>query len=337
MATQAQRRCRFLLPSSQGKGKEMDFPQAAPGVVDSAPASFADGAAPHPRKRGRDAIGVPVAAAPQQQSHPANLFSLQPEPCSGALPPPTLVSLAQLRSRPPPIVSTGLHLSFEEQHQQQNQKQSDPLPSSSSCSILPSSLLPEEIAPYINQQKDEIGKLLYAQGEQLRQAFAEKWRRHCRSLLGVAKEWAAAWLREKEADVELAMRRSAELEDSLSRLRTESMAWQAKAIANQATAAALHARLQQAAAAPTPAKGRESAEDAESAFVDAGRVEPERAACRVCRGRPASVVLLPCRHLCLCDACDDDSGGGGGGGGGAAESCPVCRCVTTASVRVLLA
>ncbi|CAL9089843.1 unnamed protein product, partial [Musa textilis] len=255
-----------------------------------------------------------------------------PESCSGALPPPTLVSLAQLRSRPPPIVSTGLHLSFEEQHQQQNQKQSDPLPSSSSCSILPSSLLPEEIAPYINQQKDEIGKLLYAQGEQLRQAFAEKWRRHCRSLLGVAKEWAAAWLREKEADVELAMRRSAELEDSLSRLRTESMAWQAKAIANQATAAALHARLQQAAAAPTPAKkGRESAEDAESAFVDAGRVEPERAACRVCRGRPASVVLLPCRHLCLCDACDD------GGGGGAAESCPVCRCVATASVRVFLA
>ncbi|CAL9758326.1 unnamed protein product [Musa acuminata subsp. burmannicoides] len=331
MATQAQRRCRFLLPSrSQGKGKEMDFPQAAAGVLDSAPALFASGAAPYPRKRGRDAIGVPVAAVAQQQSHPANLFSLH-----GALPPPTLVSLAQLQSRPPPIVSTGLHLSFEEQHQQQNQKQSDPLTSSSSCSILPSSLLPEEIAPYINQEKDEIGKVLYAQGEQLRQAFAEKWRRHYRSLLGVAKEWAAARLREKEADVELGMRRSAELEDRLTRLRTESMAWQAKAIANQATAAALHARLQQTAAEPTPAKGGESAEDAESAFVDADRVEPERAACRLCRGRPASVVLLPCRHLCLCDACDDD--GGGSGGGGAAESCPVCRCVITASVRVFLA
>ncbi|RZR81292.1 hypothetical protein BHM03_00007480, partial [Ensete ventricosum] len=284
-------------------------------------------AAPCPRKRGRDVIGIPVGAVPQQQNHPANLFSLQPE----------LVNLAQLQSRPPSVVSTGFHLSFEEHHPQQNQKQSDPLPSSSSssssssCSILPSSLLPEEIAPYIDQQKKhEIGKLLYAQGEQLRQAFAEKWRRHYRSLLGVAKEWAAARLREKEAAVEVAMRRSAELEDRLTRLRTESMAWQAKAIANQATAAALHARLQQAAATPTPAKGGESAEDAESAFVDADRVKPERAAYRVCRGRPASVVLIPCRHLCLCD---DD----GGGGGGAAESCPACHCVITASVRVFLA
>ncbi|KAG6477718.1 hypothetical protein ZIOFF_061148 [Zingiber officinale] len=143
----------------------------------------------------------------------------------------------------------------------------------SSASIPP--ILSEELAVHIKRDKDEIEQFINAQGR-------------------------------------------------LAHLRTESMAWQAKAMANQAKAATLHAQLQQAisAAATTPVQAAgetrrggstPSAEDAESAFVDPDRVDPERA-CRLCGRREAAAVLLPCRHLCLCELCDS--------GPTPVESCP---------------
>ncbi|WOL07141.1 BOI-related E3 ubiquitin-protein ligase 1-like [Canna indica] len=325
MAVHSQHPCNFLLlDRGERDRKEMDFPQAAPGLIlDPSALLFASEVAPHPRKRAGERIGVPAVARPllQQQNHSANLFALHPQPCSNPVPPPALVS------HTPPLISTGLHLSFEEQYQQQNQNQSNPVLLSPS-----SSLLSEDLVAHINQQKNEIDRFLRAQEEQLRQGLKERHRRYYRSLLCTAKESAVRRLRKKEAELEQAVRRSAELEDRLARLRTQSMSWQAKAMADQATAASLHAQLQQAAAAAgqqSHGRGNEAppAEDAESAFVDPDRVEPERA-CRACREQLATVVLLPCRHLCLCDACD--------GSGGAAESCPVCHCVTTGSIRVFL-
>ncbi|CAL9051726.1 unnamed protein product [Musa banksii] len=288
----------------------MDFSQA---VLDPS----ANGAAPNPGKRGRE-IGVPVAMALPQQNRSIDLLSLQPQP---PLPPPALVRFAQLQSHPPAVVSTGLRLSPEEG-----------LLSTFSTSFL-SSIFSEELAAHLNQQKGEIEQFLCAQRDQLRRALAQKWRRHYRSLIGAAAELAAQRLREKAAAVGRLTRRIIELEDHLARLRTESMAWQAKAMADQATAASLEAQLQQAAAAAAsraqggPCGESIPAEDAESVYVDPDRVEMKRA-CRACRARLASVVLLPCRHLCLCDACD--------GGESPAESCPVCGCVTTGGIRVLL-
>ncbi|XP_074556119.1 E3 ubiquitin-protein ligase BOI-like [Curcuma longa] len=269
----------------------MFFPQA-----DDAPALlFANGAARNPTKRGRDSTEAPTAAAPVLQSHPS----------TNLLP----VCLAQPQSRVPPLVSTGIGLSVEEQRPQQNQQSFD-------------TFLSGDLAVCVNQQKDEIERFLHAHGEYLRRTLEERRRRSIRSLLVAARKTAAQRLREKEADVERAARRGAELEHRLGRLRTESMAWQARAKAGHAEAASLHAQLQHASAAILPSK---SADSAESAFIGESQLEPEWA-CRACRGRPASVVILPCRHLCLCDACD---------GGAAAASCPVCRCVRSGGVRVL--
>ncbi|KAG1362092.1 E3 ubiquitin-protein ligase BOI [Cocos nucifera] len=335
MAVQAQYPSNVLLLGTRGEQerKEMDYPQDPPRFLDQSAVFFSDGVNGNPRKRGREIAVVPMAA-PVQQQHPISLFSLQSQPPSTPLPPPTVISLAQLQSQTPPLVSTGLRLAFEDQqqqHQEQNQNQYNLLLSSSSSSSPFSSFLSEELAAEINQQKDEIEQFLHAQGEQLRRALAERRQRHYRALLGAMEESAARRLREKEAELERAARRRAELEDRLARLRTESMAWQAKAMAEQAAAASLHAQLQQAAAAAAAAPpqgkaecdGELPAEDAESAHVDPDRVEPERA-CRACRCRPVSVVLLPCRHLCLCSACDAAT----------SDACPVCRCPRTGSVQV---
>lgn len=168
------------------------------------------------------------------------------------------------------------------------------------------------------------------QEEQLRRTLAEKRHRHCAALLRAAEAAAARTLGEKEAEVDKALRRGVELEKRLARLKAESLAWQAKARANQAAAAALQAQLQkaQAAAAERETECRDSpAQDAESAHVDPYRVGP--AACRSCREAPPSVVVLPCRHLCLCPECNSTTAGGG-----AAQSCPVCHCATTGSLHV---
>ncbi|XP_008786211.2 BOI-related E3 ubiquitin-protein ligase 1-like [Phoenix dactylifera] len=334
MAVQAQYPSNVLLLGTRGEQerKEMDYPQAPPGFLDQSAVFFSDGVNGNPRKRGRELAAVPMAA-PAQQNHPISLFSLQSQPCSTPLPLPTVISLTQLQSQTPPLVSTGLRLAFEDQQQQhQEQNQNQYVLSSSSSSLPFSSFLSEELATEINKQKDEIEQFLHAQGEQLRRALAERRQRHYRALLGAVEESAARRLREKEAEVERAARRRAELEDRLARLRTESMAWQAKAMAEQAAAASLHAQLQQAAAAAAALPhgkaeecgGELPAEDAQSAHVDPDRVDPERA-CRACRYRPVSVVLLPCRHLCLCSAC---------AAAAASDACPVCRCLRTGSVQV---
>lgn len=166
----------------------------------------------------------------------------------------------------------------------------------------------------------------WIQADQLRRSLAERRHRHYRSLLGAAEESASRRLREKEAELDRAARRAAELEDRVTRLRAESMAWQAKALADQATAANLHSQLHQAATAAAAAADANELpiDDAESAHIDPRRVEPSKA-CRSCWSRPISVVVMPCRHLSLCADCD-----------AGALPCPLCGSARSGSVHVLL-
>lgn len=265
------------------------------------------------RKRGREATPS-VVPSPQQQI----VFSLQS---------PAMFDPSQVQSQTPPLVSTGLHLALVEQKNSQIKgEQLDPLISA---------YFSEDIAAQINREKNEIDQYLIAQGERLRRALAERHQRHYRTLL----EAAGKRLLEKEAEIERAGRCISELEDRLTRLQTESMAWQAKAMSEQAAAASLHAQLQKAtvdaaaAAAAAPACeeycGQSPAEDAESAYVDPNRFEKPERPCRACLRRPAVVVLLPCCHLCLCVSCDFVSAVG--------DSCPACGCFRTGSLQVSFA
>lgn len=116
--------------------------------------------------------------------------------------------------------------------------------------------------------------------------------------------------------------------------------WQAKAKAQEITAASLQAQLQQAmmmnnnnnnisgedGCGLTCAVGVEGqAEDAESAYVDPERVVGSGPKCRGCGKRVASVVVLPCRHLCVCSECDTHF-----------RVCPVCLTVKNSTVEVFL-
>ncbi|XP_058085935.1 BOI-related E3 ubiquitin-protein ligase 1-like [Magnolia sinica] len=325
MAVQAQYPSNVLLLNRNGQerknmlGGDYSMQTQGGGFIDQSQVLFSNGAGGNPRKRGREAVASAAAAA----ATPINLFSLQPQPP----PHPTVVNLAQLQNQQPAVVSTGLRLA-PESHQQQMDLL---LPSS-----IISSFLSEDLSTQMKQQRDEIDRFLQAQGDQLRRTLAEKRRSHYRALLAAAEESAVRRMREKEAEVEKAARRNAELEERAAQLKAEAQVWQARARSQEAAAASLQAQLQQAmmGGQAQDRRGEElgcaggdntPADDAESAYIDPGRAVSAVPVCRACRRRAVSVVLLPCRHLCLCTDCDT-----------AVETCPLCHSVRSASVEVYL-
>uniref|UniRef100_A0A7C8ZIS9 RING-type domain-containing protein n=2 Tax=Opuntia streptacantha TaxID=393608 RepID=A0A7C8ZIS9_OPUST len=146
-------------------------------------------------------------------------------------------------------------------------------------------------------------------------------------------------MREKEEEMDKAARQNAELEAKAAQLSLEAQVWRAKAQAQEAHAATLQAQLQQAISNSISTSGaqqqdREGAglgcagevEDSESAYVDPDSERRVNSpSCKVCQKRAVSVVLLPCRHLCVCGECDD-----------VVQACPVCLSPRTASVEVYL-
>ncbi|RDX73327.1 BOI-related E3 ubiquitin-protein ligase 1, partial [Mucuna pruriens] len=305
MAVQAQYPSNVLFLNSKTGQEAHDYSLQSP--PDQSHMLF-NNAGTNSRKRGRET----TAMAPNV----INSFSLQSQS-------PQLIDLTQLHNQN--VVSTGLRLSFGDQQQQLHHQQQQQHHGCHSSSFV--SLLSEGLSSQIKQQCDEIDQFLHAQGEQLRRALAEKRQRHYRTLLRAAEESVLLRLREKEAEVERATRRNAELEARAAQLSVEAQVWQAKAKAQEATAAALQAQLQQAMMSGGEDGGGLScavgeAEDAESAYVDPERVGPK---CRGCAKRVASVVVLPCRHLCICAECDRHF-----------RACPVCLTVKNSTLQVYL-
>ncbi|KAG0534631.1 hypothetical protein BDA96_04G295900 [Sorghum bicolor] len=300
------------------------------------------------RKRPREAMAMapPPAAAAAKEEY-VNLFTLQPQQSTSSFANVALFHNQSRVSSPAAttaLVSTGLRLAFDEQQQlqQQESKQMNALRYSSSSPSLFGSVS-DELAAQVKQHDEEIDRFVREQGEQLRRAMADRLRRHNQAILVKADQSAARRLREKAAEAEREARRGAELEERLARLRGEAAAWQAKALSEQAAAVTLHAQLQHAAAAArasveelAAAGDAGPAESSSSAYVDpcrrnTGPGTSSDRACLGCRLRPASVVLLPCRHLSLCGECF-----AAGDADDAAMACPVCLCVRTGSVEAIL-
>ncbi|KAG6571752.1 putative BOI-related E3 ubiquitin-protein ligase 3, partial [Cucurbita argyrosperma subsp. sororia] len=329
MAVQAQYPSNVLLLNRNGQEAHDYSSQIQPGgFLDQTHMVFNNNIGNNSRKRGRE-----MATSTATFATPIDLSAIQqPRP-------PLLVDLAKLHNHQNNVVSTGLRLSSGNHQQnqplqQRKQQQQQPnhnhnlVPQSSSTFI---SLLTDDFASNFKRQQDEIDQFLQAQEEQLRLTLADKRQRHYRALLDAVEESVARRLREREAEVEKATRRNAELEARAAQLSVEAQVWQAKARAQEATAVALQAQLQQAMSGGCDggdggtAGAEGQTDDAESAHIDPDRVRILGPSCKACRKRLASVLLLPCRHLCLCTDCDQ-----------VAQTCPLCPSKRSSSVEVYL-
>ncbi|VFQ81103.1 unnamed protein product [Cuscuta campestris] len=162
----------------------------------------------------------------------------------------------------------------------------------------------------------------------------------------MAEERAAKRMKEKHDEmVGRVMARNSELERLLSNFRNQAMNMGHRIKTLEQTNAALRATLQQATASlrsgggggeemmllvrqhhqqpqPPPAEDQEDAQSSSSVDPEqSGR--PVRLTCRLCARRIATVMLWPCRHLCLCKRCE-----------GFANRCPVCEAAFQANIEV---
>lgn len=144
-------------------------------------------------------------------------------------------------------------------------------------------------------------------------------------------------LREKEAEIESINKRNIELEERMEQLTVEADVWQQRAIYNENMIAALKLNLQQVYAQSRDSKegcGDSEVDDTASCFngqsIDFHLLSRENnmkemMTCKACRVNEVTMLLLPCKHLCLCKDCESRL-----------SFCPLCQSSKFIGVEVYM-
>ena len=198
----------------------------------------------------------------------------------------------------------------------------------------------------------------------MRQSLEEQSERHTRSLLAsMAQCMVMCSIREKEAEIAEVCNRNVELQNLVKQLSFESQLWQNVAWRDEATIESLKSHLTQISIKAESKKRRVSTKEGsgESYYVEGtesqcihnviGRdkweendgmaktlkeydlehlliganMRDERNYCRICKSNSVCILLLPCKHLCLCKECDPIQ-----------KECPLCGETKRGSVQVYM-
>ncbi|KAK4420589.1 putative BOI-related E3 ubiquitin-protein ligase 3 [Sesamum alatum] len=216
--------------------------------------------------------------------------------------------------------------------------------------------LGEDISSQIQQQQLEIDRFIAQHTEKVRMEIEERRKRYCRRIAAAVEENIMKKLKAKEEEIDKIGKLNWALEERVKSLCVENQIWRDLAQTNEATANALRYNLEQVLAQVQDEQQRQCHDAdltddaqsccgsnfertdrhtlAESASTDAGDRDYNNATdapssrnrmCRSCEKEESCVLLLPCRHLCLCTVC-----------GSTLHICPVCNSPKTASVHVNL-
>ncbi|CAK9184959.1 unnamed protein product [Ilex paraguariensis] len=202
-------------------------------------------------------------------------------------------------------VSTGLGLSLDNGR----------LASSGDSSLL--GLGGDDIERELQRQEAEIDRYIKIQGDRLRQAILEKVQANQLQIISYVEEKVLSKLRDKEAEVEDINRKNMELELRMQQLAVEASAWQQQANYNESIINTLKFNLQQVFAQSRDSKegcGDSEVDDTASCYnghaidfhllgKDNNKMK-ELMTCKVCRVNEVCMLLLPCKHLCLCKECE---------------------------------
>ncbi|KAL8256297.1 hypothetical protein R6Q59_031364 [Mikania micrantha] len=214
-------------------------------------------------------------------------------------------------------VSTGLGLSLDNGR----------LASSGESSFV-AGLMEDDLQLELRRQDAEIDRFMKIQADRLRQAVLEKVQTNHLQITSHIEDKFIQKLREKEAEVENINKKNIELELQVEQLAMEAGVWQQRAKYNENMVNTLKFNLEQAYT-----HGKDSKEGCGDSEVDDtasccnGRAidfhllcksnigTREMMVCKVCRVNQVCMVLLPCKHLCLCKECESKL-----------STCPLCQC-----------
>uniref|UniRef100_A0A0D9VBS6 RING-type domain-containing protein n=1 Tax=Leersia perrieri TaxID=77586 RepID=A0A0D9VBS6_9ORYZ len=238
----------------------------------------------------------------------------------------------------PNAVSTGLRLSYDN-----NEHTSSITSGSGSMSSLPPmASFVDEVMTELDKENKEFNYYFGLQVEQLAKCMKEVKQRQIIDFLASLERGVGKKLKEKELEVEAMNRKSKELNEQIRQVALEVQSWQSLALQNQSVANSLKTKLMQLVAQNTILT-REGSGDSEventassqnvnaapGSFFQSGFLSGNSmadgglGACRLCRVKDAAVLVMPCRHLCLCADCEKN-----------ADVCPICRFPKSCSVEI---
>lgn len=208
-----------------------------------------------------------------------------------------------------------------------------------------SSLFGEELSLQMQQQQLEIDRLIAENTEKVRLEVQERRKRQSRMLVNAIHQGIGKKLKEKDEEIQRIGKLNWLLQERVRTLSVENQIWRELAQTNEATANSLRTNLEQVLAHVTEERqcgggggeGGAAEEEAESCCGSNGEErgecggergnegeKSEKRKCRKCGVGESCVLLLPCRHLCICTAC----------GSTTLTTCPVCNSVINASIHV---
>ncbi|KAG8096668.1 hypothetical protein GUJ93_ZPchr0013g35780 [Zizania palustris] len=224
-------------------------------------------------------------------------------------------------------VSTGLALSLEDRrHGGGSGAGAGNSSGDSPLLLLP--MLDDDISREVQRLDADMDRFIKAESERLRQSILSKVQAKQFEALATVEDKILRKIRDKEAEVENINKRNSELEDQIKQLAVEVGAWQQRAKYNESMINALKYNLEQVCAHQSK-DFKEGCGDSEvddtASCCNGGAINlqlmskengysKDLTACRVCKSSDACMLLLPCRHLCLCKECESKL-----------SFCPLCQ------------
>ncbi|KAK4793963.1 hypothetical protein SAY86_011957 [Trapa natans] len=224
------------------------------------------------------------------------------------------------------------------------------------------SFLGEDISHQIERQQLDVNRFIAHHMEKARLEIEERMKSRERMVFHIVGERIAKRLRTKEEEIDKIVRLNWALQEKIKSLCMENQIWRDLAQNNEATANALRTNLEQVLAhvdkddgviagghagglgdggaaidnrhrhplsddtescCDSSSPGDDRATAGAAASASAHEVGNDMRLCRSCQREEARVLLLPCRHLCLCTVC-----------GSSMHTCPVCNTAKTVSVHI---
>ncbi|MBA0772785.1 hypothetical protein Gotri_008109 [Gossypium trilobum] len=239
----------------------------------------------------------------------------------------------------PNAVSTGLRLSYDD-----DERNSTVTSGSGSMTQGPSMILSlgDNIRSELDLQKEEFDRYIKIQEEHLTKGIRDMKQRHMASFLAAIEKGISKKLREKDMELETMNNKNRELVERIKQVTAEAHNWHYRAKYNESVVNVLKSNLQQVISQGAQ-HGKEGFGDSEvddaTSYIDpnnflsiplgaakcVSKGMKEHIICRACNAKEVSILLMPCRHLCLCKDCDLSI-----------NVCPVCQVTKTAGVQVYL-
>ncbi|CAL9762692.1 unnamed protein product [Musa acuminata subsp. burmannicoides] len=203
-------------------------------------------------------------------------------------------------------VSTGLGLSLDDRRVAASSGESPLL-------LLPS--VDKDIDREVQRMDAEMDQFIKLEGERMRKSILEKVQMKQFQTLATVEEKILRKIREKESEVEGINKKNLELEEQMKQVAMEVNVWQQRAKYNESMINSLKCNLEQLYAQSKDNKegcGDSEVDDTASCcngntdlqLMCKQNKDVESMACKVCRVNEVCMLLLPCRHLCLCKECE---------------------------------